>query len=319
MSLELADEQELRNIGRSARVDIARKVGRILSRRPETSDAEDALALARILVEDASVSVREALSLELRNCSFLPRDIVSTLSRDIEQISLPFLLASEAIDDEFLEQIVRGGDAKAQTVVARRGSLSEAVSYAISDVGELGAVSELVGNNDAEFSERVHTRVVDRFPEEQTLIEALVARADFPATLIERVIFKVSKRYSEYLNEKFDLSTDYSSYLMSLAKRHVFSKTLEMAPLGEIRNYMEQLHASRGLVSDVVLGYLQNDNIRQFNMALAILLNRPYEQVEVVVARRDKALMARLLDAAGFSKSVVGVLLIAYERLISQL
>lgn len=88
-----------------------------------------------------------------------------------------------------------------------------------------------------------------------------------------------------------------------------------MSPLPEIKNYLSQLHAQHGLGSDVLLTYLQNNNLRLFTMSLSVLLGKPYEQLETLVASRDKKVLARLLDSTGFSKSVVGVLLISYERL----
>jgi len=315
MGIELNDAEELRNIDLEARVEIAQKVGRILTRHAGEEDGKDAIELARLLVEDVSVSVRMALSRELKSCSFLPKDIVAHLAKDIDQISTPFLIASEAVDDAFLEEIVRDCSTGAQEAIAKRQGLSETVSFAISDVGSQEAVTALVGNDSATLSERSCNRVVDRFPEERSLMEMLAARADLPAAIVERIIFKVSKRYGEYLSEKFGLATDYASYLVSMANRQVFSRTLEMAPLSEIENYLTQLQGMQGLTSDVLLNYLQNGNVRLFTMSLSVLLGRQYDVMEMALAKGDKKLVARLLGAASFSKSVIGVLLIAYERL----
>ncbi|MFC4348455.1 DUF2336 domain-containing protein [Kordiimonas lipolytica] len=316
MSVNIKHVEELRHIDLAARVEIARKVGKILAKQNGSADKADALELAQILMEDVAVSVREALSRELQVCSFLPKDLVSKLAQDIDQVSMPFLMASQAMDDALLEDIVRSCSEGAQEAIAQRIGLPEAVSYAISDVGCKSAVESLVGNDTIELSERSCNRVVDRFPEERSLMEKLAQRADLPASVVERIIFKISKRYGEYLSEKFGLATDYASYLASMANRQVFSRTLEMAPLSEIENYLQQLNQVNSLTSDVLLSYLQNSNVKLFTMAIAVLLDRPYEAVEARLNKGDKKVMARLLEAAGFSKSVIGVLLIAYDRLI---
>lgn len=312
----MTEVDDLKNIGREAREEIASKVGRILAKQAGGSDKEAALELARVLVEDVAVSVREALSNELRACSFLPKEILLTLASDIEQVSMPFLVASQAMDDGFLEEIVHKCGDKAQEAVAARNGLSEAVGFAISDAACQEAVETLVENETAEVSKRCADRMVDRFPQERSLMEKLSARADLPAEMVERIIFKVSKRYGEYMTEKFDLSTDYASYLVSLANRQVFSRTLEMAPHEEVANYLNQLHGVNGLSSDTLLNYLQNGNFRLFTSAVAVLLDKPYEAIEARLAQGDKKVLARLLEAAGFARSVVGVLLIAYERLV---
>ena len=309
------DVEELKNIEKESREEIARKVGRIISSSSNPADQKAAIELARTLAEDVAVTVREALSRELRSCIFLPRDLVSTISKDIEEISMPFLVASQAVDDEFLEEIVRSCGASHQEAVAQRKSLSEAVSFAISDVGALVAVDTLAGNNTADMSSRSFERVLERFPEELGLMEKLAVRADLPVQVFESLVFKVSQTFGKILVEKFSVSNDYSSYLVSLANRQVFSRTLEMSPLCEIENYLRQLHSHDGLGSDVLLTYLQNNNLRLFTMSLSILVDRKYEQIEPLVASRDKKKLSKLLDATGFSKSVIGVLLISYERL----
>lgn len=307
---------ELQSIGLKAREEIAGKVGRILARESSASDREAALELAQLLVEDVAISVREALSKELRKCSFLPQDLIKTLSTDIDQIAVPFLVASQAVDDTFLEELIRSCGDSAQEAVATRNGLSEAVSFAISDVACQSAVEKLVENETATLSERSFDRVMRRFPEERSLMEKLSQRADLPAEVVERLIFKVSRQFSEYMTEKFDLSTDYSSYLISLANRQVFSRTLEMAPLPEVENYLWQLKSVDGLHSDLLLHYLQNGNVRLFTASVAVLLEKPFEAVEDRIRLGDKKVLARLLEAAGFAKPVVGVLLIAYERLL---
>jgi uncharacterized protein (DUF2336 family) len=316
MRLPVTEVNELKNIDQTAREEIASKVGRIMARESSGSDKEAAVELAKVLVEDVAVSVREALSKELRTCNFLPKEILLSLANDIEQVSMPFLVASQAMDDEFLEEIIHNCGDKAQEAVAARNGLSEAVGFAISDVACQDAVETLVENDTADVSKRSCDRVVDRFPQERSLLEKLASRADLPADIVERLIFKVSKRYGEYMTEKFDLSTDYASYLVSLANRQVFSRTLEMAPEGEVANYLGQLNQINGLSSDVLLNYLQNGNFRLFTAALAVLLDKPYDAVEARISTGDKKILARLLEAAGFARSVVGVLLIAYERLI---
>lgn len=310
------DVEEIKSLETESRAEIARKVGRILSSSQDLADQKAAMELARVLAEDVAVTVREALSRELRSCIFLPQDLVATISKDIEQVSMPFLVASQAVDDAFLEEIVHSCGDSHQEAIAMRKGLSEAVSFAISDIGCHEAVNKLSGNDTADMSKRSFDRVVDRFPDDVGLMEKLASRSDLPVELVERLIFKVSQAFGQILIEKFNVSQDYSSYLVSLANRQVFSRTLESSPLPEIRNYLEQLHQRHGLGSDVLLTYLQNNNLRLFTTSLSILLSKPYEQIEQIVAKRDKKVLARLLDSTGFSKSVIGVLLISYERLV---
>ncbi|WP_262695460.1 DUF2336 domain-containing protein [Kordiimonas aquimaris] len=305
----------LKNIEQEARAEIAKKVGKILTLSDDQTEKKAALELAKILAEDVAISVREALSQELKHCQFLPKDILVMVAKDIEEVSMPFLIASEAVTDDFLEEIVRTCNEQQQESIAQRQGISEAVAFAIADVGSHSAITVLADNETADLSSRSYNRVVKRFPEDVSLMEKLVSRADLPADMVEKLIFKVSHQYGEMLCSRFGLSQDYATYLASLAKRQVFSKMLELAPQTEIYNYLKQLNKTRGLDSDLLLAYLQNNNLRLFTSAISVLLAKPYDTIDALISKRDKTVVARLLDAAGFSKSVIGVLLISYERL----
>lgn len=311
----MTDVQDIAGLEPSARADIARKVGRILSSTDNTTEQKAAYELAKVLAEDVATSVREVLARELSSCIFLPKELVLIVAKDISQVSVPFLVASEAMDDEFLEEIVRSCSGSHQEGVAARKGLCEAVSFAISDVGSPGAVEKLSTNESAEMSARSFSRVIERFPEDSSLMEKLAFRADMPIEIIDKLVFKVSKQYGELLISKFGISYDYSSYLVSLANRQVFSQTLELSPQPEIHNYLSQLHARQSLGSDVLLMYLQNNNLRLFTTSLAVMMKQPYQKIQELVAKRDTKILARLLDNVGFSKPVIGVLLISYERL----
>ena len=311
----MTDIEDLSNLTQEARADIARKVGHILSSSDDVAEQEAALELAKILAEDVAVSVREALSSELKSCIFLPPELLSIVAKDIEQVSNPFLIASAAMNDRLLEEIVRSCGDSHQEAVARRIRISEAVSFAIADVGCRSAVDQLSGNETADMTERSYNRVIDRFPQDISLMEKLASRNDLPVEIVEKLVFKVSKQYGELLIGKFGISRDYSSYLVSLVNRKVFSKALEMSPQAEIENYLLQLHARQNLGSDVLLTYLQNNNLRLFTASLAVIKGQPYDKMEQLVARRDKKIVAQLLEGIGFSKAVIGVLLISYERL----
>ena len=71
----MSDVDTLRDIDLEGREEIARKVGRILANDSSSSDIKASLELAKILVEDVAVSVRQVLSEELRKCTFLPKEM----------------------------------------------------------------------------------------------------------------------------------------------------------------------------------------------------------------------------------------------------
>src|SRR4051812_11972102 len=68
------------------------------------------LALAheifRLMVRDAEVRVREALSANLKNNPSIPHDIAVSLARDVDSVSLPMVAYSDVLTTADLLQIV---------------------------------------------------------------------------------------------------------------------------------------------------------------------------------------------------------------------
>ncbi|GHF26582.1 hypothetical protein GCM10017044_21970 [Kordiimonas sediminis] len=316
MPSKLINADELKHVSLVARVEIARKVGRILSRKPSAEDMDAALELANLLVQDVSVSVREAMSKAVVDCLFLPKEVVKTIAEDISQVSMPFLMASKAVDDALLESIIRSHEnVEVQEAIAQRKGISEIVCFALCDEGTEEAVEALMENESADVSERSCDRVVKRFGTNASILECLAKRSDLPLNMVEKIIFKVSEQYGQYLMQRFNLAPDYASYLVSLTEREVFAQALEVSPQHEVMNYLGGLHKIKELTPNVMLTYLQNNHMRLFIYSLAVVLDLPADKLEGVLGKGDKQVLSKLLRQCGYSQSVSGVLMIAYERM----
>lgn len=60
----------------------------------------------RLMVRDAEVRVREALSANLKSNPRLPHDVAIALAKDVDSVALPMLSASEVLTPDDLIQIV---------------------------------------------------------------------------------------------------------------------------------------------------------------------------------------------------------------------
>ena len=70
-------------------------------------EREIAIAIFRLLVEDAATKVRSALASHLKSCVDLPKEIVHTLARDLEEeVSVPVLEFSRLLDDDELLAVI---------------------------------------------------------------------------------------------------------------------------------------------------------------------------------------------------------------------
>jgi uncharacterized protein (DUF2336 family) len=76
------------------------------------SDEERKIAeeIFKIMVKDAEVRVREALSESLKSSDSIPHDVAVTLANDVKEVSMPMLEFSEVLTDEDLVEIIKSQD-----------------------------------------------------------------------------------------------------------------------------------------------------------------------------------------------------------------
>ena len=153
----------------------------------ERSLAED---IFRLLIKDAEVRVRQAISIHLKESALLPHDVAVSLARDVEDVSLPILQFSKVLTDQDLIAIVRDDSVTKQLAITRRAEISSAVSDVLVDTGNTAVVASLVANEGADISAGTLDKVETRFRDEPTVTGRLKQRSRLPMALTERLVTK---------------------------------------------------------------------------------------------------------------------------------
>jgi uncharacterized protein (DUF2336 family) len=138
------------------------------------SEAERAIAedIFRIMAKDAEARVRETLSAHLSQSRALPRDIAQALAKDsLDSVALPVIQFSEVLTEQDLIDIVRTQSGERQVAIAKRETVSVAVSDSLVESGNQDAVVALVGNDGAELDEAVMLKVVDKYGDVEAVQE----------------------------------------------------------------------------------------------------------------------------------------------------
>lgn len=297
------------------RRDLARRIGRHLKFGTSEADRRAAMEIARVLAADVSVAVRTALMEEVCASEFLPDALVATLMRDIHEVSLPFVRQSAALDEGQLIDLVQDDDPALHEAVAGRDHVSEPVSYAITEFCAEPAVETLMDNAGAEISSRVCHMVLDRFSEAESLLTTMSRRGDLPLEAVEPLLERLAGAAAEALVERYDVASDFASYLTESARRRVMGSTLENAPMDRIRQYMDRLKATDELTSDVLLHLVRNGNLNSFIVGVATYCGEDHWGLQKRLADdAGSRALARALHAAGMGGSNVGMMVNAYEE-----
>lgn len=249
------------------------------------SQAEVAEQIFRLLARDTEVKVRAALAEQIKQSGQIPRDIVMTMAKDVEEVALPVLSCSEVLTDKDLLQIIASSQAPSkQIAISKRSTVSDTVAGALVETGNAEVVGSLMDNKGAQLGDDTLYKVVQNFAGEQGVMSAMAARAQLPPAVAEKLVAHVSGSLADALKKKYNMAGQHISEQVE--------KTREATTSGIIRHSMtddeldmltRSLMAGKRLTPSLILATLCQGNWRFFNMALAKLAGIPPENANVLL------------------------------------
>lgn len=268
-----------------ARVDAAAKVAAAFAgQRLNDKEREIAKQILRIMVKDAEVRVREALSEHLKQSPDLPHDVALSLAEDVDSVALPMLLVSEVLTDDDLIEIVGGPSATKQVAVAKRPRVSSQVAGALLDTRNEVAVARLVANEGADLDEASLGRVMKEYEENEVVSDFIMRRPDLPAALSAQLANSLSRKIESHLVERHELPADAAEALLQQVREGATMSLLsEGASDDELESLVEQLQINDQLTPSLVLRALCMGDMNFFEAAMARLANIPLQNARILI------------------------------------
>lgn len=303
MDAKLREEDVARlltNPSGDTRADIAAKIA---SQHALLSEGERRLAedIFRVMVKDAEVRVREALSRQLKENPLVPHDVAMALARDVDAVALPILQFSEVLSDEDLVEIVKSQSSGKRKAVAGRSHVSVSVADALVETHDQAAVATLVANKGAELTEATLNRVVEEFAGNDEVGGSLADRPNLPVTVAERLMARVSENIRQHLMARQDLSPEVATTMLIQAR--------ELAVLGlsdsetDVVKLVEHLHKNGRLTPSIVLRAVCMGDMTFFEAALARLAGIKLENARTLIHDSGKRGFEALFDKAQLPKA----------------
>lgn len=289
-----------------ARAETAAKVATKFEQR-ELSEAERRIAedIFRMLVEDAEVRVREALSANLKASPDVPHEVAVALAKDVDSVALPMLKFSEVLTDEDLISIVKEHGSAKQIAIAQREKVSAGVADALIDTGNEAAVARLVSNQGADLSDQALDRVLTSYGENEAISDSLARRPNLPPALSERLVNAITERLESVLSAKNELPGDaISNLLLQTRERATVSLLSGGSDSADLERLIEQMHVSGRLTSSVILRALSMGDLTFFEMALARLARVPVQNARILIHDQGALGFKSLFERAGLPEKL---------------
>lgn len=166
------------------RCQLAEELGRLTCDR-DSSEADRRAVVPHLLklAMDDETDVRESLVRSLAEAEHLAADVVFTIVASEDEIALPFLAVTPALDAWRMATIARVGDLARQLEIARR---SDIVASAINEIlakGEAEAACAVLDNRLAPLNAEHFHIIYEEHGNEPAIIERLLRHPDLPVDI----------------------------------------------------------------------------------------------------------------------------------------
>ena len=311
MSESSLNKQDVANLAHQATIDnkstIARKVGAYYGGSSITPQAAKlAEDIFRIMVRDTEIKVREVLSDSLKNCSDLPKDVVSAIINDTDSVAVPFLQYYVSLTNDDLIKILNMPGINRQKAIAKRPDLSAEVSQYIAERCSDEVVGELVSNEGADIRENTFNTIITKYSENDDIKKRLVYRSELPASVVEKIVEKLSYKLKTHLMLHHNLPKDLASNLVEEVKEKItLSISEEYSSDKQIEELVHQLYKANRLTPGLVVRAICLGDLKFFEYAVVYLSETPIAEVRKILFNAQADFMIRnLLRKAFIPKSV---------------
>ncbi|WP_421707969.1 DUF2336 domain-containing protein [Algihabitans sp.] len=250
--------------------DLFSEDGRVLNER-EHALMTDILSK---LLRDVEMRVRREVSERLARRQDAPLEIVKLLANDDIEVARPVLVTSSILRDIDLVEIVHHRTQQHQLSIAMRREVSEFVSEALVEAGDIDVIKALLDNPNARISEATLEYLVEESRRVDSYQEPLVRRSDLSPQLARRMCLWVGAALRSYILDNYDIDpTELDDLLEDVAL-----ETLETLPAtaspGEPQDdaasrLAQQLAEAKRLTPDMLVQTLRQGEISLFEAMFA--------------------------------------------------
>lgn len=270
-------------------------------------------AALTVLLDNPMVEVRFAVADALASSPAAPRHILLTLVADQIEIAAIVLARSPVLIDAELVDIVASGVEPLQVAIASRPLVSGAVSAALAEVGEHAAVATLLSNVGASIARISLKRIAERFGDDPSFRDTLLARPDLPADIHLLLIRRLSDALGKLIVVKSWLPEERAEAMTREACERVTVALAAETQSVDLGALVEHLRVTGQLTTALLLRSVCAGNVALFETALSALSRVPETRVKSLVRAGRLATLRAVYARAGLPPQAFQAFAVAIE------
>lgn len=285
-----------------ARARIASRTARALSRTAASGDREAALLLARALVRDVAVIVRQTFAEGVAGSPFLPKDLAREIARDIPEVAAPFLRASPALDDADLAELVGALDSRTLPAVAARDGVGGSLALALVRTGVMDVLRTLAANESADLSES-WPELLAAVEGDETSLNSLAGRETLPAEVVLALFESVSEALRAKLVARHGVP-DFLGPIAVEARNAGFARALARCETQTAVQLAADIERAGKLTPLIVLEIIRAGNLPVIEATVERRTGAPVADVRRTLRFGTRHEAVVMLEAAGVPKAL---------------
>jgi uncharacterized protein (DUF2336 family) len=277
---------------------------------PDTSESERNQVVPAVLklAVDPEDDVRRILVDILTPVKNLHADIVFSIISDDDDIALPFLGETPALNHWQMLAVLRVGDAARQAEVAKRADLSAEARAHILKSGTLETCLALFDNPGVSFNDIEYQGLYSRFGQAPDMVERLLACADLPLDIRILQAKRASNRMHQLMAERGWVPANDAAELVADAEETAVLRILVEASDGELARVVPFLVSKAMLTPSIIVRAACLGEIHVVERALAHLADVPLSKARDAMQGRGLMRFKALHAKSGLPQTCLGIL-----------
>ncbi len=269
------------------------------------SERERALMgdILRKLIGDVETAVRRELAERLAERGDMPRNLVIALANDEFDVAHALLVKSEVLKDVDLIEIIRDRSHAHQLAIATRKTVSEEVSQALADTGDVDVITTLLQNGDAEISRSLMAHLVLESKRIDQFQMPLVNRSDLPPDLAQKMCWWVSAAIRDHIVKNFEVDPSVIDDSVEIAVEGALEQ--EIAAPGdptEAKRFAKDMAERNRLTEDLLVQILGQGEVSLFEACFAEAADLEFGFARQLLYEPGGDGLAFACKAAGFKR-----------------
>ncbi len=231
--------------------------------------------ILRQLIHDVEMKVRQQLAMRMADENDAPRELVSALANDQIEVAHPILTQSTILQDMELIEIVQHRTYGHQLAIAMRETVSEAVSDALIDTGNVDVIKTLLENENADISGKAMEYLVEQSEKIDDIQVPLINRNDLGPDLAKRMYWWVSAALRKHIVEHYSIDEAglddkiQDTILDILGIPGGGTGEINTAPLRKSQELAEKLHDADAITPQLMIQTLRQGEVVLFEDLLS--------------------------------------------------